>query len=114
MIVRCWRGRTTADNAPRYRAHLLDHVVPALRGIPGFQGARLLQRPHGAGVEVLVMTEWASMAAIRAFAGDTPDVAVVEPEARAVLDDFDRHVEHFDLLDDVGETGPRATAPPTS
>ncbi|MEZ5294064.1 MAG: antibiotic biosynthesis monooxygenase [Vicinamibacterales bacterium] len=112
MIVRCWRGRTTAANAPRYRAHLLDHVVPALHGIPGFLGVRLLQRPHEDGVEVLVMTEWASMAAIRAFAGATPDIAVVEPEARAVLDAFDRHVEHFDLLDDVRQASP--ASPPTS
>ena len=37
------------------------------------------------------------MAAVRAFAGDDPSVAVVEPEARAVLRDLDAHVTHFEL-----------------
>ena len=32
-------------------------------------------------VEFLVLTLWESMDAIRAFAGDQPEVAVVEPEA---------------------------------
>jgi heme-degrading monooxygenase HmoA len=99
VIVRCWRGRATTDQAPHYRAHLLEAVLPQLRRIPGFLGLRLLQRPHPAGVEVQVMTEWTSWDAIRAFAGSAPEVAVVEPEARAVLVDFDAHVEHFDVLD---------------
>lgn len=97
MIVRSWRGRATVDLAPAYRAHLLDTVLPDLREIAGFRGLRFLERPHPAGVEVLVMTEWASWDAIRAFAGDTPDVAVVEPAAAAVLVDFDHYVEHFTL-----------------
>lgn len=101
MIVRCWRGRTTDALAPAYRAHLLHAVLPDLRGIPGFLGLRLLQRPHPSGVEVQVMTEWASWEAIRAFAGAAPEVAVVEPAARAVLVDFDSHVEHFQQLDAV-------------
>jgi hypothetical protein len=52
------------------------------------------------------MTEWASMNAVRAFAGDKPDQAVVEPAARAVLTTFDDHVEHFEVVeDDLARTG---------
>lgn len=101
MIVRSWRGRATLELAPAYRAHLLETVLPALREIAGFHGLRVLERPHPAGVEVVVMTEWASWDAIRAFAGATPEVAVVEPAAAAVLVDFDTHVEHFTLRDVV-------------
>jgi heme-degrading monooxygenase HmoA len=101
VIVRCWRGRASEAQAPRYRAHLLSDVMPRLLGISGFLGLRLLQRVHPAGVEVLVMTEWSSWDAIRAFAGPAPDVAVVEPEARALLEDFDPHVDHFEQLDAV-------------
>lgn len=108
MIVRTWRGRATAERAPAYRAHLLDAVLPELREIPGFLGLRFLERPHPAGVEVLVMTEWASWDAIRAFAGDAPEVAVVEPAAAAVLIEFDAHVEHFTLRDVV--TAPEETS----
>lgn len=101
MIVRSWRARATAANVPRYRAHLLGHVAPVLQDIAGFQGLRLLRRPVGDLVEIVVQTEWASMDAIRHFAGVDPSVAVVEPDAEAVLVDFDRHVEHFEIVDDL-------------
>jgi mannose-6-phosphate isomerase-like protein (cupin superfamily) len=39
------------------------------------------------------------MDAIRSFAGENVDVAVVEPEARAVLEDFDTRVRHIELAD---------------
>lgn len=46
------------------------------------------------------MTRWASIEAIRAFAGDDIDVAVVEAEARSVLVDFDTRVRHIELADE--------------
>jgi hypothetical protein len=41
------------------------------------------------------------MDAIRAFAGDDVDAARVEPEARAVLDDFDERVTYGEVRDDA-------------
>jgi hypothetical protein len=38
------------------------------------------------------------MDAIRAFAGEEPDLAVVEPEARAILDEFDEKVRHHEVV----------------
>ena len=55
--------------------------------------------PTTAVAELVVVTRWTSVDAIRAFAGDEIDVAVVEPAARAVLADFDRRVRHIELAD---------------
>lgn len=101
MIVRTWKARATAANVPRYRAHLLGHVAPLLEDIAGFHGLRLLRRPAGELVEIVVQTEWASMEAIRHFTGGDPSVAVVEPDAAAVLADFDQRVEHYEVVDDL-------------
>jgi heme-degrading monooxygenase HmoA len=49
-------------------------------------------------VEFLVLTLWESMEAIRAFAGDQPERAVVEPEARAALVRFETTVAHYEVL----------------
>jgi hypothetical protein len=38
------------------------------------------------------------MDAVRKFAGAKPENAVVEPEARAVLTDFDESVTHFEVV----------------
>jgi heme-degrading monooxygenase HmoA len=48
-------------------------------------------------IEFLVMTLWDSMDAIRKFAGDEPESAVVEPEAREALSDYDDFVRHYEV-----------------
>jgi heme-degrading monooxygenase HmoA len=63
--------------------------------VPGFHTAYLMRRDDGDAVRIHVLTLWASMAAVTAFAGDTPEVAVVEPAARAALVTFDTTVEHY-------------------
>ena len=93
MIVRAWRGRAAGADGDAYVRHLSESVFPGLGRIAGHRGAELLR----SGDEFLVLTRWDSMDAIRAFAGDTPERAVVEPEARAVLREFDETVTHYEV-----------------
>jgi heme-degrading monooxygenase HmoA len=106
MIIRMWRGRAVNDRAEAYRTHVSTRVFPMLRRMEGFLRGRLFQREIDGRIEVLVVTEWASMAAIRAFAGDDVSRAVVEPEARACLEAFDERVDHFDLAVDTAASAP--------
>jgi heme-degrading monooxygenase HmoA len=98
LVLRMWRGCATPANAGAYVQHLTGTVFPKLRSIGGFRGASLLKKEVGAGaVEFLVMTRWASMDALQAFAGPDPSKAVVEPAAAAVLLDFDCEVKHYEI-----------------
>ncbi len=97
-IIRLWRATTTVANAPAYERHLRENVVPQLKRIPGYRGITLLRRDCGDRAELQVLTRWVSMEAIHEFAGDDPELAVVEPEAKAVLLDFDSRVTHFDVV----------------
>jgi heme-degrading monooxygenase HmoA len=99
MIVRIWRGEATAANADAYVRHLTGTVFPSLRARPGHRGAHLLRRRTAAGVEFLAVTEWDSLEAIEAFAGKDIETAIVEPEARAVLSDFDSFARHYERVD---------------
>lgn len=56
-----------------------------------------MRREEGGRTEFLVMTLWESMGAIRRFAGENPERAVVEPEARAVLEEYDDFVRHYEV-----------------
>jgi len=98
MIARLWRG-AAADrrNAEAYVRHLRSNVVPELAAIPGYREVRLMRREQGGRTEFLVMTLWESMDAVRRFAGENPERAVVEPEARAVLADYDDFVRHYEV-----------------
>jgi mannose-6-phosphate isomerase-like protein (cupin superfamily) len=101
MIARRWRGWADGPaNADAYAAHFESAVRPRLEATDGFVDATL-ERVEGdrGSIEIVVVTRWASMDAIRAFAGDDVEVAVVEPDARAVLADFDTHVRHVELRD---------------
>jgi hypothetical protein len=70
-------------------------VFPALSAIAGHAGAYLLERSVGPSTEFLAVTLWDSIEAVKQFAGTDPDIAIVEPAARAVLADFDDFVRHY-------------------
>jgi heme-degrading monooxygenase HmoA len=98
MIARTWRGRATAAHAPAYVKHFTGTVVPQLKALPGHRGAWLMRREVDAEVELVALTLWESRAAIEAFAGKDIDRAHVEPQARAVLQSFDDHAEHYEVV----------------
>jgi heme-degrading monooxygenase HmoA len=101
MILRVFRGRAERARADAYPRHFHERVVPDLRGVAGFLGAHLMQRDLGDDIEFTVLTRWASMEAIRTFAGDRVSTAVVEPGAVAALKDYDTEVEHHEVLQEV-------------
>ena len=105
MIARVWSAQTTPAQAPAYASHLRERVLPALRKVPGYAGAKLLERAMADAVEVVVITFWQSAEAIRAFAGADAEAAVVAEEAAALLTQFDRRVRHYEV---VAEDGPGA------
>lgn len=101
MWVRSWSARATPEGAEAYRRHFDDDVLPSLEAIPGQRGALLLRRSAGSEANLVVLTFWDSMDAVRDFAGAEVTTAVVAPEARAVLKDYDREVHIFEVLRDA-------------
>jgi len=104
MIIREWRARATPDGAAAYADHFGAEVVPELRRLAGFRGAHLLRGDTGAEVELVVLTRWATLDAVRAFAGPELDRAVVQPAARAVLSAWDDEVRHYEVLAEVASS----------
>jgi heme-degrading monooxygenase HmoA len=98
MILRLWKAQSTVQQAEKYAEHAKQKVFPALDAIDGHRGAYLLRQAIDGAVEFVVLTLWESMDAVRKFAGVNPEKAVVGPEARAVLTDFDETVIHFEVV----------------
>src|SRR5262245_2261514 len=97
MIARCWSAQTTPAQAPAYAEHLRERVLPALRTVDGYTGAMLLERASPDAVEVVVITFWRSLDAIRGFAGPDLEGAVVAEEAAALLTRFDSRARHYEV-----------------
>jgi heme-degrading monooxygenase HmoA len=98
VIARLWSARATPAGARAYADHLRSHVLPAVKQVDGYAGAALLERDASAAVEILVITWWRSLEAIRRFAGPDSEEAVVADEAAALLTSFDRRVRHYELV----------------
>jgi len=99
-----WRGSAIHERADDYVKHLQQSVIPELRRIDGFRGIYLLRRSSSDDVEFVVLTLWESMDAIRKFAGENPEVAVVAPAARELFRRYDAEVQHFEIVPDLEGT----------
>ena len=100
MITRIWRGWTTRENADAYQELLLTEIIPgiAARGIAGYRGISLGRRALDAEVEFVTIMWFDSIDAVRAFAGERFDVAVVPAKARALLARYDPHSAHYETV----------------
>jgi len=97
-IGRMWRGRTSGDQAEGYEAVFREVVLPELHGVAGCRGAYLLRRDDAEGAEFVTLTLFDSLDAVRAFAGEQYETAVISDEARAVLRDFETTAQHFTVV----------------
>ena len=97
MIARIWRGVVKPDDATAYLAYLHLTGVPDYRATPGNLGVTILQREIEQGVEFTTLTFWESMEAIKAFAGDDPEIARYYPEDDQFLLTREHRVEHFEV-----------------
>lgn len=100
MITRIWRGWTTLQNAPVYQELLLTEIFPGIeaRRVSGYRGISLGRRELGNEVEFVTIMWFDSIDAVKAFAGDHFETAVVPPKARAVLTRFDTSSAHYDTV----------------
>jgi hypothetical protein len=101
MISRVWYGWTSRDDADAYERLLLTTILPGIDArLPvGYRGAYLYRRDLGdPEVEFVTTMLFDSLDAVRAFAGDDYETAVVPPAARALLSRFDARSAHYDVL----------------
>jgi heme-degrading monooxygenase HmoA len=99
MIARHWRGIAKREFADAYVEHLHSETFPQLVQLPGFHDASILRRDVEQGVELLVVTVWKSLDAIRSFAGNDPESAVVPAKVQQMMIEYDRRPRHYEVVD---------------
>jgi heme-degrading monooxygenase HmoA len=97
MIARIWRGWTAPGQADHYQRHYETEVREHLTTVSGFRGAQLLRRDESGEVVFTSITWFADLDAVRGFAGDDYERAVVEDAARAALSRWDDRVSHHEV-----------------
>ncbi len=101
MISRIWHGWTSRENADAYEALLRSEVFVGIarRAIKGYRGIHLLRRDISDGVEFVTIMWFDSLEAVRAFAGEDYEAAVVPPAARKLLSRFDDRSAHYEVIE---------------
>jgi hypothetical protein len=107
MIARVWHGWTTRENAAAYEDLLRSEILPGIarRRIPGLTGEHLLKRDVPEGVEFVTILWFGSMDAVREFAGEDYEAAVVPEKARRLLARFDARSQHYGTVVSPGGDG---------
>lgn len=96
-IARLWRARIRPGTADQYRQYVLETGMADYSGVPGNRAALLLMADHPSHCDVLTLSLWSSMEAIKEFAGDPPEKARYYPDDKQFLLEFPDNVEHFSV-----------------
>src|SRR5215813_6458616 len=109
MIARIWRGITLVEKADDYLAYLHETGLKDYAKTPGNRGVSILRRNQGEHCEIMLISMWESMDAVRAFAGENPDRSVYYPEDEHFLLQMEPLVRHYDVAEQFAHD-PRAAA----
>ena len=100
MIGRIWHGWTTPENADAYESLLKHEIFIGIqnRQISGYKGIHLFRRNLGEEVEFVTLMWFEAIEAVRSFAGEDYEVAVVPQKAQDLLSRFDARSQHYEVI----------------
>lgn len=102
MIARSWSGRVPLVHARDFHRHLLATGVADYRRTPGCFDVQLWRRDVDHWSTFLLLSVWSDLDAIRAYAGDAYETAVLYPGDDAFGLVPDRFVTHYEVLEYEG------------
>lgn len=102
-VSRIWHGYTTPENANAYEALLRSEIFPHIqnRNIAGFNNIQLLKRVVNDETEFITIMQFDNLQAVKEFAGENYEQAVVPEAARKVLKRFDATSQHYEIIVDA-------------
>jgi len=98
MVERHWKGTSKIEEADNYIKHLLSETFPQLGKIDGFKKASILKKVTNNGIDFLIITVCESIEAVKKFAGENIDVAVVPQVVKNKMIVYDEFVTHYDII----------------
>lgn len=103
MINRLWYGWTTPENANAFETMLRTDILPEIsaRKLPGYQGAQIMRRDTPDESEFVTMLSFDSSDAIRLFAGEKLEVALVPESVQGILLRYSSVAYHYEVKADL-------------
>src|SRR5947209_9025075 len=108
MIARTLRGTVRRRDADAYAKYIEQTGFAEYGRTTGNRGAWMLRRDDGDHSEFITLSLWESEGAIRAFAGDDIEAAVLYPEDERYLIGGKSSVTHHQVVGEVSPARPPA------
>jgi heme-degrading monooxygenase HmoA len=96
-----WTGTVRTSDAAEYADYIRDTGFAEYGRTPGNRGAWLLRREHDGHTTFTTLSLWDSLDAIRAFAGEDIEAAVLYPEDERYLIDGRSTIVHYEVDDHI-------------
>jgi heme-degrading monooxygenase HmoA len=100
-IARIWSGAVRTADADEYAAYIRDTGFSEYGRTAGNRGAWLLRRDDDGTTEFITLSLWDGVDAIRAFAGEDIEAAVLYPEDERYLIGGESRIVHYDVADEI-------------
>ena len=101
MIARTWTGVVRRADADAYADYIRETGFAEYGRTAGNRGAWMLRRDDGERTEFVTLSMWESVDAIKAFAGEDIEAAVLYPEDERYLVGGASSVVHYEVVDQV-------------
>lgn len=96
VVVRMWRGAVRSEDRDAYVDYIEQTGMREYRQTPGNIDAWMLTRDlPGSLTEIVTVSRWQSLEAIKGFAGEDIERAVFYPEDDRYLVERDTTVRHY-------------------
>jgi hypothetical protein len=96
VVVRMWRGAVRSEDRDAYVDYIEQTGMREYRQTPGNIDAWMLTRDlPGSITEIVTVSRWQSLEAIKGFAGEDIERAVFYPEDDRYLVERDTTVRHY-------------------
>lgn len=95
--MRQWKGRVPAAKAADYLEFLKTSGFKDYGETPGNLAVYAFQRTENGVTEIVLVTLWESVEAIKRFAGEDYEKAHYYPEDKDFLLEFEPFVDHYDV-----------------
>jgi heme-degrading monooxygenase HmoA len=101
VIARIWQGEVRRADAETYGEYIRETGFGEYGHTAGNRGAWLLRRDDGEQTRFLALSLWESLDAVRGFAGEDVEAAVLYPEDARYLLPGSSSITHYDVVDRV-------------
>ena len=103
MIARIWHGYTTQQNADAYETLLQEEIFIGIgnRKIEGLKDIQLLKRQMENETEFITIMWFYSIDAVKTFAGNDYEKAVIYEDAKPLLVRYDERSQHYEIKQSI-------------